>query len=493
MARYERLSALDASFLGIEDESTHMHVGAIMVFEAAALQHEDGGLDIERIRALVASRLHCVPRYRQRLAYVPLESHPVWVDDRDFNLQYHVRHTSLPRPGDERLLKRLAGRIMSQKLDPGKPLWEMWFVEGLDGPRFALITKTHHCMIDGISAVDVLAALLRTTPDTSIEKAPAWQPRHTPSRADLLAGAIGRRITAPFALAGKAREALRDPRAAATSTANAVGALGETLAAGLRPADPTPLNPEHIGPHRRFDTTRMDRALVDEIRGSLGGTINDVALAVVAGGLRRFLLRRGVRVSSLDFRVMLPVSVRSREERGKLGNRVAMLIASLPVNEPDPRDRLQRVVENTSRLKRSRQVHGAELLEEIGDWTADGLVTRTVRLAARIRSFNLVVTNVPGPRQPFYLLGARLLEPYPVVPLYSNQALGVALISYDQGLYWGLNADWDQLPDLHDLLADLEAAFEELCSAAGISDARAGQPENRGGLSPRERGPAHPP
>jgi diacylglycerol O-acyltransferase len=348
-------------------------------------------------------------------------------------------------------------------------------------------------MIDGISAVDVLAALLRSTPDTSIEKAPAWQPRRTPGRVDLLAGAIGRRITAPFALAGKAREALRNPRAAAASTANAIGAVGETLAAGLRPADPTPLNPEHIGPHRRFDTARMDRAQIDEIRGSLGGTINDVALTVVAGALRRFLLRRGVRVSSLDFRVMLPVSVRSREERGKLGNRVAMLIASLPVDEPDPRNRLQRVVETTRRLKHSRQVHGAELLEELGDWTADGLVTRTVRLAARIRSFNLVVTNVPGPRQPIYLLGARLMEPYPVVPLYSNQALGVALFSYDQGLYWGLNSDWDQLPDLHDLVGDLEAAFAELCRAAGISNARAGRPGNRGGQSPRERGPADPP
>jgi WS/DGAT/MGAT family acyltransferase len=440
----ERLSALDASFLAVEDEGTHMHVAAVLLFEAGPL----------------------IPRYRQKLARVPLADQPVWVDDPNFNLQYHVRHTSLPPPADERLLKRLAGRIMSQKLDRGKPLWEMWAVEGLEGDRFALITKAHHCMVDGISGIDLIATLLRPNPEMKCEPAPRWFPRPAPSGPQLLADEIRHRVRTPLALLDRARDALRDPLASIDSARNTAAAIGETIAAGLRPASRTPLNPAHIGPHRRFDWIAFDLNDVKRIKNHLGGTINDVVIATVAGAIGTYLKQRRVSVEGLEFRAMVPVNLRPLSEHGTLGNRVAVLLADLPIGEPDPRRRLQRVIETMTRMKQSGQVRGAELLEELSDWTAPAILNQTVRMAARVRAFNLVVTNVPGPDIPLYLCGAPLLEPYPMVPLYSNQALGIALFSYHGGLYWGFNSDWDRLPDLHDLVDALALHFLELRKAA---------------------------
>jgi len=462
---YQRLSALDNTFLVIESPNALMHVAATGIFEAGSLAKPGGGIDIERVSAYVASRLHKIPRYRQRLAYIPVEQHPVWVDDERFNLHYHLRHTSLPRPGDERLLKRMVGRINSEELDRGKPLWEAWIIEGLAGGRFAMVTKVHHCMIDGVSGVDLLSILLSALPVTTIEEPVRWIPRPTPSPIRLLLDEAVQRVGAPMGLAARL---LREPGAVLDELRDGLGALAETLGATLHVASATPLN-QPIGSHRRFDWLAMDLAEIGAIRARLGGSLNDVVLAVVAGAIQRFLERRGVTVETLDFRAFVPVSMRNAGERNGLGNRVASWIVDLPIAERDPRKRLTRVTEATTRLKGSRQARGAEILTEVVDWTGSAVLSLAMRMAGRAVPYNLVVTNVPGPPAPLYLLGARMVEIYPMVPLFVNQGLGVALFSYAGRLHWGFNADWDVVPDLHDLVADTEASFAELHHAAATS------------------------
>jgi WS/DGAT/MGAT family acyltransferase len=459
---YDRLSALDATFLEIESPNVHMHVGSVHVFDGAPLRTVDGGLDIERIRATSEPALRRNARFRQRLERIPFFAHPVWVDDPSFKLDYHVRHTSLPEPGDTRQLKRLAGRIFSQKLDPHRPLWELWFVEGLEDGRFAVITKIHHCMIDGVSGVDLLAGFMQAAPDGGEEAAPPrWLPRPPPGPTKLFAEELAHRASLPVKAVRAGLGALGAPLEAMDSARSAVGAVAEALSVGLGSASPTPLN-DDIGPYRRFDWTRFDLGAVKEVKGRLGGTVNDVVLAVVSGAMRRFLQRRGVDVDALDFRAMLPVNLRREEQSGKLGNRVTSLIARLPVDEKDPARRLARVIETTRGLKRSSTVEGGELLEELSDWTTTALFATVSKLAVRARSYNMVVTNVPGPQFPVHMFGAKMLEIYPLVPLFTNQALGIALFSYDGSLFWGFNADWDAVPDLHDLVEMVQQELETL-------------------------------
>lgn len=464
-AHYERLSALDAHFLDLEDEGVHMHVAVVLICDAKPLTLEDGRLDAERIRSFLGAQLAGIPRYRQRLARIPVERHPVWVDDASFNIAYHVRHVSLPRPGDERQLKRLVGLIMSQKLDPGKPLWEMWVIEGLEGGRFAVLARCHHCMVDGIAGVGVLRVLLSPEARTSFRPAPRWRPRPAPAPARLATEAFARRVREPLELAGAARRALANPSRALRSAWEATLGLGESLTA-LRSASPTPLNPVHIGPHRRIDWVRFDLGAVRNVRRRLGGTLNDVVLATVAGALRQYLRAHRVPLQKLDFRVMCPVSMRPASAQGALGNRVVMLVAPLPLAERNPRRRLERVIEATRALKASRVAQGSELLEELADWTTTSLVTETIRLATRLRAFNLIVTNVPGPPVPLYLLEAPVQATFPLVPLYENQALGLALLSYADGLYWGVTSDWDRVADVHDFALGLAKSFDELRATA---------------------------
>jgi diacylglycerol O-acyltransferase len=465
---YERLSALDASFLHLEDENCHMHIGAVALFAAAPLATTDGGIDIERVRTAIAAGIHRIPRYRQRLKWIPGAGHPVWVDDARFNLNYHVRHTHLPRPGDERLLKRLAGRIMSQQLDRGKPLWEMWIVEGVADDRFAVITKIHHCMIDGIGSVELTGTVMRPTPDRDPrleEPPPQWLPRPAPSSARLVADELCHRALLPLALLDGVRRVVIAPRRTANQLYDAVEGIGEALTAGMRPASATPLNAP-IGPHRRFDWLEMDLGAVKEVKSRLGGTVNDVVLAIVAGALRRFLRQRGLQVEQLEFRAMLPVNVRTHDGRASLGNRVAMMVGRLPLEEPNARRRLERVIHETQELKRSRQAAGVQTIEEVSDNSFTTLFTVFSRLAALVRPFNVVVTNVPGPPTPAYILGAPMVACYPLVPLFRDQALGIALFSYAGRLYWGFNADWDLVPDLHDLVAFAETEFAALREVA---------------------------
>jgi diacylglycerol O-acyltransferase len=452
---YDRLGFLDNSFLIAESPTNHMHIAGTALYEAGPLRTPEGGIDIERIRAYVDSRLHRIPRYRQVLESLPIDGHPAWVDDQHFNIDYHVRHTSLPRPGDERQLKRLSGRIMSQQLDRSKPLWEMWIVEGLAGAdRFAVITKVHHCMIDGMSSVDLLEVLLTPNPTATVEPPARWIPRPAPSRWELVRAETVRRARIPLDTVGSLRSLVADAQDPRSDLRAMIRSVRDTVTTNLRRCSDTPLN-RPIGPHRRFDWLRMSLADVKAVRQRLGGSLNDVVLATVAGAVREFLEHRRVHVDGLEFRVMAPVSVRSAAERGNLGNRVSAWVVDLPIAERDPRKRIEAV--------------GAELLTQAAAWTPSTLLSLGSRMVMRALPFNLVVTNVPGPQIPLYLLGARMIENFGMVPLTDYLGLGIALFSYAGTLCWGFNADWDLVPDVHEFATATEASFRELCAAAGVT------------------------
>jgi diacylglycerol O-acyltransferase / wax synthase len=460
-ARYERLSALDNFFLVCESPTTPMHVGSTALFEAGALAMPEGGIDGERIKQYIAARLDRIPRYRQRLVRIPFEQRTVWVDDPHVDLDYHVRHTSLPKPGDDTQLKQLSARIQAHPLDRTKPLWETWIVEGLQGGRFALIFKVHHCMIDGVSGADLLSVLLSPTGETSMETPKPWRPRAAPSGAELLRDEIRHRVKGPVTFAARAA---RHPLAVAAEIGGAVGAVAETLGSTLRSASSTLLN-QPIGAQRRFDWAAMDLGTIKRVKDALGGTVNDVVLTTVAGGVRSYLRRRGMPVGDVDFRAFVPVSTRSAEQRGTMGNRVAGWIVNLPIGERNALQRFQHVRDATRRLKQSNHARGAEVLTAIAEWTSPSLMGMAMRLASQTAlPFNLVVTNVPGPPIPLYLLGSRLQAVYPMVPLFVNLGLGIALFSNAGTLFWGFHADWDVVADLTAFVGGLHAAFRELCA-----------------------------
>ncbi|MGH7898215.1 MAG: WS/DGAT/MGAT family O-acyltransferase [Candidatus Binatia bacterium] len=465
MAHYERLSAQDAFFLALEDTNCHQHVGAALIFEAGPLRGADGRMDIDRVRRAIESKLHFVPRFRQRLAFVPYENHPAWVDDDRFRVAYHVRHTALPRPGDERDLKRLVGRIMSQPLDRGRPLWEIWFVEGFEDDRFALISKTHHCMVDGVAGADLMSVILEPWPNPEPEAPQPWQPRPRPSSAELGLNAVYRRLSQPAQAFQAISSAISEPTKTLERLGEAMSGLRDTIAPALRGTSPTPLNVE-VGPHRRFDWLEMRIADLKAVKNVLGGTLNDLVLTIVAGALRRFFEKKGYDTGQMKISALVPVSVRPKEDRGELGNRVAQMNAQLPVDLANPIDRLRAVMRTMGGLKESKQAVGAEVLTAISEWTVPNVLVQAVRLAEYSRTYNLMVTNVPGPQIPLYFLGCLMKTAYPVVTLFSNMALSIGLFSFNGGLFWGLTADWEQLPDVHDLVGFLEESFQELQAEA---------------------------
>ena len=466
-SHYDRLSAMDAMFLELEDANLPMHMGSVALFEAGPLQRDGGGIDFERILAAARAQLHRTPRLRQKLATVPLYGNPIWIDDPSFNLLYHLRHTAIPHPGDVRQLKRLAGRLLSQRLDRSKPLWETWIVEGIEKERFAVVTKLHHCMADGASSRDV-SLLLGTKPDWQPGAPRTWIPREPPSEARLIADEAFRRAGAPLALlrAGRRAEAagsVSDGGSFLDSLQRTARGAWRAAQAGLNPVSETPLNVA-IGPHRRFDWTELPLAEIKRVGRAAGGTVNDVVLALVAGAVRRFLERRGIDPGAVAFRVAVPVDVRTAADRGELGNRVSSLITELPLGEPDPWRQLLRIVETTRELKGSGESQAVDLLSRMANWLPLGVMVRISQ--ASQRAVNMIVTNVPGPRVPVYMLGARMLASYPLVPLMANEALNVALFSYGDGLFWGFNSDWDAVPDLHDFAESIPAGFEAIAKAA---------------------------
>ena len=461
VAHGDRLSALDASFLHLEDAGAPMHVASIMAFAGPPPAYAD-------LVRHVAERLHLVPRYRQRLAPVPFEQgRAVWVDDPHFNLGYHLRHTALPAPGHDAKLKALAGRLFAQRLDRTKPLWEMWLVEGCRDTGFALISKAHHALVDGISGVDLTATLLDTAPNPLPPSPPArpWTPRPLPSRAQLLADALVERVTVPGEAARALAGLLRGPGEALAGAVEGLGGLAALTWAGVRPAPPSPLNVP-IGPHRRYTWVDAELDELRTIRAALGGTINDLVLAAVAGALGRFLRGRGEDTSGLVLRALVPVSVRAEVERGALGNRVAATYAPLPVGLEDPAEQLAEIRVATGDLKASGQAVGAQVLTRLAGFAPPTILAQAARLVSRQPAFNLVVTNVPGPQLPLYTLGREMQEVYPVLPLSSNTSLGVALLSYNGTIGFGLLGDYDTAPDLGVLAEGIEKSIAELGSAA---------------------------
>ncbi len=461
---YEPLSYLDASFLALETRSSHMHVAGVALFDAAPLKGEDGGIDIARIRAHVESKLRYIPRYRQRLEWVPYDRRPVWVDDEHFTLEYHLRHSSLPRPGSEEQLKQLAGRIVSTPLDRNKPLWELWVVEGIDDDRFAIIAKIHHCMIDGVSGVDLTTILLNVVPTSDIEEPDKWEPRPAPTPTQLAVAETARATRKLIDRLSNFSETVRDGVTLSDRTRDKRAAALSSLRSGwLTPADRTPLNPD-IGPNRRFDWTDTPLDDIKEVKNRLGGSVNDVVLSVVAGAVRSFLIdERGYDVTDAEFRVMNPVSTRSADQRGLLGNQVAMWLLDLPIQEPDPLVRYDMVKAATLNLKKTNQALGAATLVELSSGTPITLLSLANRVVGpRIRPFNMTVTNIPGPQFPMYLLESEMIANYPMVPLWRQHGLGIALFSYNGRLLWGIQADYDALPDSDRFLASIQGALQEL-------------------------------
>jgi WS/DGAT/MGAT family acyltransferase len=472
----DRLSGLDSSFLHLERGPAHMHVASTTVFEGPAP-------DYDELREHIAARLHLVPRFRQKLRFVPLgQGRPRWVDDPQFNLGYHIRHTALPAPGSSEQLRTLAARIFSQRLDRSKPVWEMWLVDGLAKDRFALVTKTHHCLVDGVSGVDITTVLFDTEAEPIAVPGPEpWVPRPEPSGAEVLAEALLERVTTPAEMVRGARAVFRAPRQAAGAAVDALEAAGAFARSGI--SAPSSRFNVPIGPYRRFATVSTDLDGLKGVKNELGGTVNDVVLAVVAGALGRYLRSRGQATQDLELRAMVPISVRADDEHGALGNRVSSLMAPLPVWAEDPLERLRLVSETMGDLKESKQAVGATMMTQLSDFAPTTIAGQAARLQPAQRFFNLVVTNVPGPQFPLYLMGRRLQAIYPMVPLARRQAVCFGIMSYDGQVNFGLTADYDAMGDLESLAADLQDSIAELEAAAGVTRkpkrARAGRSAER--------------
>ena len=456
----DRLTAIDAQFLTNESENSHMHIGAVMIFDGDPPTYDE-------FKAHIGSRLDFVPRYRQKLVYPPYGTgRPLWADDPDFNLNYHLRHTALPKPGGERELKILASRLFSQALDRSKPLWEMFLVEELDGDRFAIIIKSHHAMIDGISGVDIGTVIFDVTPDAeAIVPEQEWKPKPLPSNFELLERGARELATEPVRLGEKAVSAFRKPSSLAGRVGESAEGLAEVARAQADAAPDVPLNVP-IGPHRRVTWTSASLDEFRRIKDAFGTTVNDVVLAISAGSIRKWLIKRGIDTDGLELRAMVPVSVRSDDERGQLGNKLATMRAPLPVYEPDPVARLEIVSASMDGLKQSKQALGAEVIARLNDFAPPTLLAQAARLTFSTRLFNLLVTNVPGPQIPLYVLGRKLSKPYPVAFLAKNHGLAVGVMSYAGKINVGLIGDFDAMPDIGQVRRGLNESLAELAEAA---------------------------
>jgi WS/DGAT/MGAT family acyltransferase len=461
----DRLSSIDASFLTNESSNAHMHVGAVLIFEGPPPAYED-------FLAHVESRMHLVPRFRQKLAFPPLEAgRPFWIDDPNFNLSYHVRHSALPSPGSEEQLKNITGRLFSQGLDRSKPLWEIWLVQGLEKNRFALINKTHHALVDGVAGVDIATVLFDVKPVPEPSEPDNWVPAPQPSGAEMAAQGVTEFARGPFRLARRAARAATHPIRTTRKVIEAGEALAEVAWNFTNPAPDIPLNVE-IGSHRRFSWTRAQLEDFKRIKDQLGGTVNDVVLAVVSGALRSWLMGRGIRTEGLELRALVPVSIRAEDERGQTGNRIAAMRGPLPVYIEDPIKRLNVVKAAMGELKESKQALGAEVISRFNDFAPPTLLAQASRINFSTRLFNLIVTNVPGPQIPLYVLGRELEDVFPVAFLPEDHALAIAIMSYNGGIDFGLLADYDSMDDVEIISTAINESLGELLELANSKKAR---------------------
>ena len=457
----ERLSALDVSFLYLESPTTAMHVGEVAIFRPA--EGSDANDQYDALRRLVGARISMVPRYRQKVRFVPGRiANPVWVDDEAFDLSYHVRRSALPRPGTLDQLRELVGRVQSRHLDRSRPLWELYVVEGLEDGRFAILTKTHHAMVDGADVLDIGSLILDPLPQPRETPTDGWLPEREPSSVGLVVDAVADTLRRPTQLLETVRAGVTDARAVTTRTFGAAATVLSAARSSLRPAPPSPLNAV-VGEQRRFGMAATDLEDYRRVRAAHGGTVNDVVLAVVTGALRIWLLTRGESVTpAAAVRAMVPVSV--QDGVGARGSRVTSYFVDLPVGEPSPVVRLHQVSYAMKAHKESGHAVGAPALVALSGFAPPTIHSAAARLASGLTSrlFNVVVTNVPGPQYPLFAAGAQMLETYPVDPLGRGQAVSVGLTSYDGAVYFGLNADRDAMPDVEVLAQCLEESLAEL-------------------------------
>ncbi len=450
----EWMSPIDSSFLHIENETTPMHIGGVSIFEGPPPP-------FEQLREMVAGKLDLVPRYRQKVRSVPLAAGPpAWIDDPHFNLDYHIRHTAIPAPGSEAQLRQMASRVFSGALDRDKPLWELWMVEALDGGRWALLSKVHHCMVDGVAATDLMSMMFSDT--TTRASAREWSAPAEPSGLDLLIQTLARRVS-PGGQLDALRRALRTP----ADTLRSAGELARgALSAGrsLRPVAASSLTGP-IGPHRRWSWAELRLSDVKSVRAELGGTVNDVVLTVITNGFRSLLHARGEPVlEERVIRTMVPVSVRRRGEKGIYNNRVTAVFASLPVGLLDPKQRLAAIRAEMDGIKQSKQAIAGDVLSSMSGYAPPLLLalgSRLVTLSPRL-NMHTATTNVPGPQQPVQTLGRRMLQSYPFVPVVGSIRIVVAIFSYDGGLYFGVTGDYDGAPDIDVLTSGIEAGMDDL-------------------------------
>ncbi|MGD0452689.1 MAG: wax ester/triacylglycerol synthase family O-acyltransferase [Solirubrobacteraceae bacterium] len=455
----QRLSPQDAAFLHLEDAVSHMHIASVAIFEGPSP-------GFEAFSRMVRAHLPSVPRYRQKVHFVPVAlGRPVWVDDPYFNLGYHVRRTALPPPGGDGELRNLVGRVMSQQLDRGKPLWEMWIIEGLSEGRWAVITKVHHCMVDGIAGTELLTVILDTERDPELPAPDDWHPERQPSGAQLAVEALSRRAVSPYEQLRSARSAVRSPGRAARIAAATVHGLW-SMTGVVAPSPPSSLNGA-IGPHRRWTWARSQLSDVKRIRAAFGGTVNDVVLTAIAGGFRALLAGRG-ESTQRDVRTLVPVSVRSPGEHGEYNNRVSAIFADLPAGIEDPVQRLAAMRAQMEHLKHSGEAVAGDVLVGLSGFAPAMLLALGLRAATRMpqHSVNTVTTNVPGPQRPLYAAGRRMLECFPYVPIAGHVRIGVAIFSYDGGLTFGVTGDYDEAPDIDVLSDGIERSMRELVATA---------------------------
>ena len=455
----DRMSPQDAMFLLVEDENNPMHIGNVSVFEGPAPTYGD-------LVRTVAANLPLVPRYRQRVRFVPMElGRPVWVDDAHFQILFHIRHTAVPRPGNTEQLRNLAGRVFAANLDRTRPLWELWMVDGLEDGRWALISKVHHCMVDGVSATDLLTVLLDREPQPTPTRAPAWHPGREPSNLHLLADTVADAILDPIDRVRGLPLLARANLAAGFSLAD-LRNLAASYRTWLQPAAGELNGP--IGPHRRWSWANATLEEVKEIRGALGGTVNDVVLAVITRGFRDLLLGRGTDVDGKVVRTLVPVSVRSEKERGIYNNRVSGVFPGLPVGIEDPVRRLDDIREQMTAFKGSGQAVAGDVLTKLGGFAPPMLLALGARLGTRFqqRMVQTVTTNVPGPQFPLYAAGRQLVYAYPYVPIAGSVRISIAIFSYLGGLNFGVTGDWDSVADIDVLTAGIEAGMKELLAIA---------------------------
>jgi WS/DGAT/MGAT family acyltransferase len=464
------MSPTDAGFYYAESENTPLHVGSVAVFEGPAPSYGD-------VVRLLMGKLPLVPRYRQRVRRVPLDlGRPLWVDDPHFQILYHVRHTAVPSPGGEEQLRNLAGRVLGQRLDLAKPLWELWLVEGLEDGRWALISKVHHCMVDGIAGTDLMQLMFDLTPDATHGEPQDWTPQRNPSSLEVVAGAVQDAVTHPLreltrlsgseGVRGAGRSAVRAGRTLATGVPSMARQLATPTARSLNGP---------IGPHRRWAWTDADFDELKGVRTALGGTVNDVVLAAITRGFRDLLERRGSLRQGLVVRSMVPISVRQADQRGQLDNQISAVFVDLPVGEPDPVARLSSVRRQMDEHKKVLQAVDARSIIAMGDFVAPTLLSMGVRAALNAGQMwcQAVTTNVPGPRVPLYVLGRRMCSAHAYVPIAGGTRVSIGIFSYLDTMTFGINADFDSFPDVDVLAGGIRRGVEELLALAGKETAAA--------------------